>query len=173
MLYLSKDANLPLVVSSLYTSLIFGFSVAGKLLFGVAFDRPAHRWWAVGGTAVFALGSALTLQVRTDEEGRLSLEPCASHVQLVVFACVFGLGYGCAFTLVQSAPAKLYGNERDFSHVQSFTAVWQYVGSFTGVTISAWLRDLTGSYTASFALFPLCASLAGLHYLRASRFSVQ
>ena len=87
--------------------------------------------------------------------GHLQLAPASSRPQLLLFATLYGLGYGATYTLIQSKAARLFGRKPDFSRLQSFLVLWQYIGSFLGVTCSAALEDATGSYGPSFAVFPL------------------
>jgi len=76
---------------------------------------------------------------------------------------VYGLGYGASFTLVQSRAARLFGRREGFARLQSFLVLCQYIGSFAGVTLTAQLRDLTGSYAMPFLVFPVLALLTTLH----------
>ena len=75
----------------------------------------------------------------------------------------YGLGYGASFLLVQSRAARAYGHRDGFGRLQGALVCAQYVGSFLGITLTALLREATGSYLAPFALFPALAALVCLH----------
>ena len=69
------------------------------------------------------------------------LLPASTPAQLGCFAVVYGLGYGATYTLVQSRAAQLFGTIDDFSRLQGFLVLWQYIGSFLGVVVTATLRE--------------------------------
>lgn len=121
----SDDVGLPLAAAGLYASLTFTTSLIGKLIFGAALDRPRRRLWALGGCAMLAAGSGLTLRPARSAEGGWRLAAANSHAQLSLFALTFGFGYGAAFVLTQSRAAQLYGRSPDFATLQSFLAVAQ------------------------------------------------
>ena len=161
--YLCTEVGLSLSTAGLYFSLIFALSLAGKVIWGIALDRPHQRLYALAGCALLTIGSALLVRpVWVDAaEGaggvnghRMELRPAQGHVQMVAFACTFGLGYGGTFTLVQSRAAQLHGARADFPKLQSCLGVAQYVGSFLGVLLTSQLRELDEkhSFTWPFAL---------------------
>ena len=158
--FLCNEVGIELSSAGQYASLVFAFSLVGKVAFGPALDSKHRRLAALGGCALFTLGGALMLRPqRAAGSGALELVAAASHPQLVAFAVCYGLGYGAAFTIVQSRAAHLYGQSADFSTLQSALAVAQYLGSFLGVLVTAQLREATGSYVAPFSLFPLLGLL--------------
>ena len=139
-----------------YTSLVFALSVAGKVVGGVALDRPPRqrRMAALAGCVLLAIGGGLLVRpLASSDGGPLRLGPAQGHAQLVCFALTFGVGYGVAFTLVQSRAAQLYGHRGDFPRLQSALAVSQYLGSFVGVLLTSQLRDAQGGFVRPFALF--------------------
>ena len=93
----------------------------------------------------------------------MHLVPASSRPQLLAFALLYGVGYGATYTLIQSKAARLYGREPDFPRLQSFLVLWQYIGSFLGVTCSAAIEHLSGSYGPSFAVFPLLGLAVCIH----------
>ena len=97
------------------------------------------------------------------------LTPAHTHLHLVAFAGVYGLGYGASFTLVQSKAARLFGRRHGFSRLQSFLVVSQYVGSFSGVAITARLREVFGSYLRAFAIFPVLGLVMTAHCVAVRR----
>ena len=87
----------------------------------------------------------------------------SDEAQLAAFAVAYGLGYGASFALVQSHAAKAYGGREGFGRLQGALVLAQYVGSFLGITLTARLREATGSYLAPFALFPVLAAMVCGH----------
>merc|ERR1712085_37483 len=55
--------------------------------------------------------------------------PTSNHGQLLVFAIVYGLGYGACFSVLSSRPAKLFGHMPEFSKLNAFSpglpGVWR------------------------------------------------
>ena len=158
-LYLEKDARLPLILCSVYTSLIFATSVGAKLLFGLLLDS-AHAYRAAAAGCALQLCGCLLLLSPAVIDGAWTLTPTTSAHQLAAFALVYGAGYGASFTLVQSRAAKLFGAREGFARLQSFLLVAQYLGSFLGVAVTGYLRDATGAYTAPFCVLVLLAAAA-------------
>ena len=160
----SEEVGLSLSVAGLYSSLIFALSLVGKVIWGFALDRPRGRLYAPLGCILIAVGGALTLRLVWTADGTLEIAAARSHAQLSLFAVTFGLGYGGAFTLVQSRAAQLYGSCADFPLLQSCLAVCQYIGSFLGVLVTSQLRDPdTGSFVRPFLLFPVIGLLNVAH----------
>uniref|UniRef100_A0A7S0IIC3 Major facilitator superfamily (MFS) profile domain-containing protein n=2 Tax=Calcidiscus leptoporus TaxID=127549 RepID=A0A7S0IIC3_9EUKA len=164
--FLEREVGLPLRESGAYTSVIFTGSVVGKLLFGVAFDTQRRSLWGLIACALLGLGAALVLTPHLDAHSRLSLRPTTSRLQLGAFAVVYGVGYGACYCLIQVIAPWRYGGADGFVLLQSFLAVWQYVGSFAGILVSAVLRERTTSYTLPFALLPLGALMLSFHFWR-------
>jgi MFS family permease len=180
----SPEVGLTLTSAGMYTSGLFALSIAGKVVGGALLDRPPRqrRLAALTGCMLLAIGGALTLTPTRSQAGQLSrgeeeggagrgggggggsfgfeLTPASEPTQLIAFVSTFGLGYGVAFTLVQSRAAQLYGGRSDFARLQSALAVPQYLGSFLGVLLTSSLRDAeTHSFARPFALLPLIGLL--------------
>ncbi len=178
-LFLSGDANLTLTTASLYTSAIFVSSIVGKLGFGCALDGERRAQAALLGGGLVTLGVALLLPSAAVAAGRSAARLGVSgerdagpdppgygvlfYAPLNIFALLFGVGYGGTFTLVQSRAATLYGRRPGYSQIQSFVALAQYIGSFTGVLLTSQLREATGSFVAPFVLFVPIAAAATMH----------
>ena len=161
----SEEVGASLTYAGMLSSLVSALSLTGKVLFGAVIDRSSHRRSiAMCGCALLALGSAMVLRVRGIPPGApLELVITTQRAQLVAFAVCFGLGYGCSFTLVQSRAAALYGHLDSFSQLQSYLAVCQYAGSFSGVALTALIREATGSFVRPFCILTLLSLLACCH----------
>ena len=154
-MYLCTEVKLSLSTAGLYASLVFGVNFCGKVLSGIALDSKHQRLVALVGCLLLAIGGALLIRPTWNTDGGIGLAPASGHLQLVLFAVTFGLGYGCTFTLIQSRAAQLYGMRPDFPSLQSCLAVGQYIGSFVGVLLTSQLRELGGSFVGPFALLPI------------------
>ena len=171
-LYLSADRGMPLQQCAAYQSAIFGCSVAGKVVCGLGLDGRHSRRVALGGCALLLCGTVLSLSLERPSAdgsggggggGAWQLAPVSGSSQLLAFSVVYGLGYGASFSLVQSRAARHYGHREGFGRLQGALVCAQYVGSFLGITVTALLREMTGSYLAPFSLFPALAALVCLH----------
>ena len=90
-----------------------------------------------------------------------------SHIQLLAFSLVYGLGYGGVFILMQSKPLQLYGGDAGFPHMQGFFLTWQRVGTIAGVSLTGVMArgadsEHAGSFSTPFKWLPLLAALAPL-----------
>ena len=87
------------------------------------------------------------------------------RAQLMVFALVYGIGYGAVFTLTMSKPISAYGRIAGFAKMQGFIVMVQRLGMIAGVALIGSLHELTGSFTLPFSLLPWLAALAAVHYI--------
>ena len=92
-----------------------------------------------------------------------------SHIQLLAFSLVYGLGYGGVFILMQSKPLQLYGGDAGFPHMQGFFLTWQRVGTIAGVSLTGVMArgadsEHAGSFSTPFKWLPLLAALAMAHF---------
>ena len=95
-IFLELEGGLsPQRATALYST-IFGFSVAGKFLFGALSDRVAKRRVIVMTSVLLLVGCLLVFDI---SGGTLALTK--NIYQLTAFTIVFGLGYGGSFTMIQ------------------------------------------------------------------------
>jgi len=162
-LYLSTDAGMPLAASGAYNSLVFAMSMVGKVLSGVGSDTAYSGAVALASCGLMLLGTCCVLRVRFGGPHLVDVEPTTSHAQLVVFAMVYGLGYGTSFSIIQVKAAQLYGSKEGYVQLQSFLTAFQFGGGFVGTLATGMLRDATGSYRASFLVYPWLALATCAH----------
>lgn len=77
----------------------------------------------------------------------------------LLFAVVFGLGYGAAAPLLPSVCADIFLG-RSFGLVFAMICIGGGAGGSIGSFVTGWLRDLSGTYTAPFILFFFCLFLS-------------
>lgn len=132
--------------SSLVLSLIAGFGVLGKILFGWIsdnFDKRAAMWLSTGlqGIAVFliTLGSSFDL--------------------LLVTGAVFGLGMGGLVPLWGTLIGASFGR-RLFGRVMGLMSPVMLPLQTLGVPLAGWIFDVRGSYQMAFYVFLVAYALA-------------
>ena len=124
---------------------IFGmagvFTTAGNILGGILSDRWGREW-------VFGLGSILAVA----GIGLFSsLTGPDDVLQLLVFAVVFGTGYGMRISQLAVIPADLFYG-RHFGAIFGFVNGGGGIGGFIGPPFAGFLFDSTGSYQFAFAV---------------------
>ncbi len=124
-------------------------STAGRPVFGTIADRVGGAMAATLSFGCTAAG-ALALLV-------LDLHP---HVAwLVVYAIVFGLGFGARGPIITAMAGDLFAG-RHFGVIYGMLSVGNGVGSALGPWFAGLTHDLTGSYRVTF-IFSVACSAAG------------
>lgn len=158
-IFLELEAGLPATTATrLYTS-IFGFSVAGKFLFGVLSDRFAKRHVMRASSLVLLIGC---LSIFTLDSGGLSLTNNTS--QLAVFTALFGLGYGGSFTMIQLVCVESFGR-RALGKLLGIIICVDSAGGMLGTIWTGQMKTATGSYLFPFSIVALVALFALLNVL--------
>mmetsp|Transcript_19631 Transcript_19631/g.32726 ORF Transcript_19631/g.32726 Transcript_19631/m.32726 type:complete len:420 (+) Transcript_19631:196-1455(+) len=140
-LFFVTEAAVPLSRASFYTSLIYAGNMAGKTLIGPLYDSRHGGACAVGACALLVSGSAVLWHLAWHSSG---------GIEALVFAIVFGLGYGGAYALVQSKAALHFGHRHGFKAMQGFLYCWQMAGTISGEIITPELAHAK-SFAAAFA----------------------
>lgn len=112
----------------------------GKILFGYLSDIFGRERIATTGGIIAALG-ILCLVFSGSSEILLPL----------MFAVLFGLGYGAAAPLLPSVSADIFEG-RSFGLIFAMIAIGGGLGGSTGSFMAGLIRDLTGSYTMSLSI---------------------
>ncbi|CAE7650658.1 ybfB [Symbiodinium sp. CCMP2456] len=158
-LYLQKDVGMSVQVCSLYTSMVFQASSAGKLIAGAAMDSRQILTGAVS-CFLLVLGTLLPLDFASG-----GVEVTSNHSQLLAFTIIYGLGFGASYAVLMAKPAKMFGQLAEFSKLQGFLMLFQVLGGFCGTLITGKLRSATGSYAAAFHVFIAMASVTCFNYV--------
>lgn len=137
-----------------------GFAgLAGQFFFGWVSDRiPDPKYSAVLGYLVMAIGLVILLQVRTVE-------------LLLVYAVVFGFGYGCLGPLLPIIAADRFGRQTMGAVFGLLVFFVVGVGGALGPFFGGLVYDLTGSYRSAwmFNLGLLIAAAIGVATLKRRR----
>jgi len=152
--FLELEAGLePEAATRLY-SFIFGFSVAGKFLFGAVSDRFQKRH-VMTFTSIVLLGGCLLLF----DFGAGRVDLTTSMTQLMLFTIVFGLGYGGSFTMIQLVCVETFG-PRALGKILGIVICIDSLGGMLGTVLTGQLKTATGSYLLPFGIVLGVATLA-------------
>jgi len=140
-------------------SMIFGFSVAGKFLFGAISDRfPKRRIMLV--TSVILLSGCLLIF----EPGGDTIRLTSNLAQLTVFTIIFGLGYGGSFTMIQLVCVESFG-PRALGKLLGIVICIDSIGGMLGTILGGQMQTMTGSYLMSFTVVAIVASVAVINIM--------
>ncbi|HJP37863.1 MAG TPA: MFS transporter [Gammaproteobacteria bacterium] len=158
-IFLELEAGLtPQNATRLYT-MIFGFSVAGKFLFGVLSDRITKRT-VMRITSAVLLAGCLCLFTFNGAGIGLTTNP----MQLTVFTIVFGLGYGGSFTMIQLVCVESFGQQA-LGKVLGIIMCVDSIGGMLGTILTGQLKTTTGSYLIPFAIVAVVTFVALINIL--------
>ncbi len=153
-IFLELEAGLaPRAATQLYT-MILGFSIAGKFLFGALSDRIAKRT-VIRITSAVLLTGCLCLFTLDGPTVALATDTR----QLMLFAIVFGLGYGGSFTMIQLVCVESFG-QRSLGKVLGFIMCIDSIGGMLGTILTGQLKTVTGSYLLPFTIVAVVAAIA-------------
>jgi len=148
-----ESGMLPQQATALY-SMIFGFSIAGKFLFGAISDRFRKRDVLFATSALLLVGCLLVFDVSS---GELAL--AANIYQLMAFTIVFGLGYGGSFTMIQLVCVESFG-QRSLGKILGLVIGIDSVGGMLGTIVTGQLKTTSGSYLLPFSIVAIVAAVA-------------
>ncbi len=158
-IFLELEAGLsPQNATRLY-SVIFGFSVAGKFLFGAVSDYFPKRRVMLATSTTLLLGCLL---IFTIDDGGLTL--ASGVAQLTVFTIVFGLGYGGSFTMIQLVCVESFG-QRALGKILGVVICFDSLGGMAGTLLTGQMKTVTGSYLLPFCIVATVALIAVINVL--------
>lgn len=143
---------LPQQATALY-SMIFGFSIAGKFLFGAISDRFQKRHVFFATSVLLLVGCLLVFDVSS---GQLAL--ATSVYQLMAFTIVFGLGYGGSFTMIQLVCVESFG-QRSLGKILGMVIGIDSIGGMLGTIVTGQLKTTSGSYLMPFIIVAIVAAV--------------
>ena len=129
-------------------SLLSGLS---GLLYGAAARRLDARWTLAASGVFLAVGSFAMTRIGGAADAYLA-------------AALFGLGIGGVITILPIAWADFFGR-RSYGAIRGVALSVQVSAQAAGPVASGLLRDLTGDYSASLALFTVLSGLAAVAIL--------
>jgi len=158
-IFLELEAGLaPTDATRLYSS-IFGFSIAGKFLFGAISDHFPKRQVMRASSLLLLLG-CLTIFDWSSGVPVLT----RNVVQLAVFTGLFGLGYGGSFTMIQLVCVESFGR-RALGKLLGLIICIDSLGGMLGTVWTGYMRTATGSYLFPFTVVAVVAFVALLNVL--------
>lgn len=156
-LFLEQEAGLAIRQATLFYSLVLGFSVAGKFLFGWLADHRSKQEVMIIASLVLLAGCLLLFQV---PGGTLMLTD--SVAQLALFTLVYGLGFGGAFTMIQLVCIASFG-QRELGRILGLIIFIDTIGAVLGIAGIGMLRDLTGDYLLPFLIVAAVALVGAVN----------
>jgi MFS family permease len=146
-LFLSLDQGYSQMAAARIAFLILACSIVGRLLMGWLADRlPKKRVMII----IYLLdASALPLLFLADQPGAM-----------VLFAVLFGLGLGGEYMIIPLVAAELFG-VKVLGRIMGIILTADGVAEAVTPMVVARLRDVSGSYSAGFALL-IALSFVGL-----------
>lgn len=158
-IFFELEAGLtPPAATRLYT-MILGFSVAGKFLFGALSDLIAKRTVIRITSAVLLTGCLCLFALDGNTVGLTT-----NTLQLTVFTIIFGLGYGGSFTMIQLVCVESFG-QRSLGKVLGIIMCIDSIGGMLGTILTGQLKTATGSYLIPFTIVAIVAFVALINVL--------
>ncbi|MFW2405224.1 MAG: MFS transporter [Gammaproteobacteria bacterium] len=158
-IFLELEAGLsPVGATRLYAS-IFGFSVAGKFIFGALSDHFPERYVMRASSTLLLIGC---LSIFTFDAGAFGLTN--NVYQLVAFTVLFGLGYGGSFTMIQLVAVESFGR-RSLGKLLGIIIGIDSFGGMLGTILPGQMKTATGSYLFPFTVVSIVAFAALLNVL--------
>lgn len=147
-LFLSLDRQFSQTDASQIISLVLGLSIAGRLLMGWLADRLPRKYVMV--LIYLLIAVAIPILLRGD-----------SPSSMYLFAVVFGLGLGGEYMIIPLVAGDLFG-VKVLGRVMGIVLTADGVAEATAPMLVGYLRDVTGSYDAGFAVLIGAAILGAL-----------
>jgi MFS family permease len=158
-IFLEFEAGLPATTATRLYSSIFGFSVAGKFLFGALSDRFAKRHVMRASSLMLLVGCISIFSLDGD-----GLRLTDNITQLTLFTALFGLGYGGSFTMIQLVCVESFGR-RALGKLLGIIICIDSAGGMLGTIWTGQMKTATGSYLFPFSIVALVALFALLNVL--------
>jgi len=132
------DIGLDRSTAAYYFGILGVSGSAGKILFGYLSDLSGRERASTIGVVFSSLG--ILCLIKAD---------LAIAFLPLVFAFLFGMGYGSAAPLLPSIGADIFMG-RAFGLIFAMVVIGGGVGGALGAYMSGWLHDMSGSYTVAF-----------------------
>ena len=149
-----ENEGVSLTTASLALSVLAGFGMAGKILFGLLAERITARYAMMVSYSVLAIGITLM---------RSPWPP------VIMWLCVvlFGFGMGAFGTLRMLAVQENFGL-RSFGSIAGLMSLTSTVTFAVGPLLSGLVFDTTGSYSTAFAVVAVLLALGVILLSQAS-----
>ncbi|MDG1463058.1 MAG: MFS transporter, partial [Gammaproteobacteria bacterium] len=145
-IFFEQEAALTPQRATLLFSLIFWCSFFGKFLFGAISDFMQKRHVMQITSCILLLGCLLLFNYSDGVVTLINSEP-----RLIVFAAVFGLGFGGCFTMIQLVAVEIFG-QKSLGKILGIIVFIDSIGAALGTVLVGQLRTSTGDYVVPFML---------------------
>jgi len=142
-------------------SLLFACSVAGKFLFGYLSDSMAKHRVMLMTTLILLAGCLLLFRPGSGDQ---IIELTRSVPQLVLFALVWGLGFGGSFTMIQLTAVESFG-PRSLGKLLGIIVFVDSIAASLGTLVISQIKTSTGSYLVPFLMLAGIAVVAVINVL--------
>lgn len=160
-IFMKQDLGFTQELASFCFSLIFICSVTGNLVFSSLSDRLGKRRVIPFAALMLFLGSSILFDISSTADG-LSLALTNDLARILLFAVLFGSGYGGTFTILQAMISDHFG-PGELGRILGVLTLLGTMGGFAGISSSGFLRTWTGSYLIPFVVVSaLCAIMVAL-----------
>jgi MFS family permease len=160
-IYFEQEVGLtPQWATRLY-SLLFACSMAGKFLFGYLSDSMAKHRVMLMTTLILLAGCLLLFRPGSGDQ---IIELTRSVPQLVLFALVWGLGFGGSFTMIQLTAIESFG-PRSLGKLLGIIVFIDSIAASLGTLVISQMKTSTGSYLVPFLTLAGIAVVAVINVL--------
>ncbi len=153
-IFFEQEAGLSPQRATLLFSLIFWCSFFGKFLFGAVSDFMQKRNVMQIASCILLLGCLLLFNY---SGGVITLSN--SEPRLIMFAAVFGLGFGGCFTMIQLVAVESFG-QKSLGKILGIIVFVDSTGAALGTILVGQLRTSTGDYVVPFMMVTAVAVVA-------------
>ena len=154
----------------------------GLLIVDAGFDVPTAAWVMAVYTAVAMVAQivggyvgdripkriALCIFSTVQAAGVLVLTYATTLPLLVLFACLFGLGFGGRNPLTIAIRGEYFG-QAAFGKILGLSTVPMNILMLVAAPFAGWIRDTQGSYELAFLSLAGCSLLGGVCFLLARK----
>jgi MFS family permease len=135
--------------------------VAGKFFFGYLSDSIAKRRVMLMTTVILLTGCLLLFRPGSGDQ---FIEFTRSIPQLMLFALVWGLGFGGSFTMIQLTAVESFGT-RSLGKILGIIVFVDSIAATLGTLLISQMKTSTGSYMVPFLTLVGVAVVAVINVL--------
>ncbi|MEE8349335.1 MAG: MFS transporter, partial [Acidobacteriota bacterium] len=160
-IFFEQEVGLSPQRATLLYSFLFGCSVVGKFLFGYLSDFIAKRRVMLLTTLILLAGCLMLFRPGSGDQ---IVEFTRSVPQLVLFALVWGLGFGGSFTMIQLTTVETFG-PRSLGKILGIIIFVDSIAATLGTLLMSEIKTNTGSYLIPFLILAVIAVVAVINVL--------
>ena len=150
-----KDQGISLQSAALIWGIAMGIGGIAQIIGGIVGDRTPKRFAACGFGCLQAIGVGLAVVVD-------------SYSMALVFAVIYGVGYGARAPITTSMRGEYFGR-KSFGKIMGISAVPLMIMTMVAPVFAGRSFDSTGNYTTSFLWIALFGFIGSLIFLIAKK----